>query len=115
MRGRHLIPSHKSGPCNRRWDDRTAWLLGRVGDNHLVLLCTGTLEDVIELAGYSVSEGDVLVGKSGLNQVKSNAEKIVLTVDTNSGTLLYGGVEALPINIEIYADLKYKYVSYSVV
>lgn len=56
--------------------------------------------------GYSISEGDVLVGKSGLNQVKNNAEKTVLTIDTSSGTLLYGGVEALPMNIEIYADLK---------
>lgn len=53
-----------------------------------------------------ISDGDVLVGKSALNQVKNNAGKIVLTIDTNSGTLLYGGVEALPINTEIYADLK---------
>lgn len=52
------------------------------------------------------SEGDVLVGKSALHQVKNNAGKIVLTIDTNSYTLLYGGVKALPINIEIYADLK---------
>lgn len=37
-----------------------------------------------------ISEGDVLVRKSALNQVKNNAGKIVLTVDTNSCTLLYG-------------------------